>query len=117
MSLCLNKKIEAELRSIPGNNVEIIDIYCNYIFFSFFSSMCFVIVLQICCDCDEKNPQWASVSFGTFMCLECSGRHRALGVHISFVRSVTMDSWSDKQVPRNNFSVKLPYKICMCYIL
>lgn len=32
------------------------------------------------------------------MCLECSGRHRALGVHISFVRSVTMDSWSEKQV-------------------
>ena len=32
------------------------------------------------------------------MCLECSGRHRALGVHISFVRSVSMDSWSDKQI-------------------
>jgi hypothetical protein len=32
------------------------------------------------------------------MCLECSGRHRALGVHISFVRSVTMDSWTEKQV-------------------
>lgn len=32
------------------------------------------------------------------MCLECSGKHRALGVHISFVRSVTMDSWSDKQI-------------------
>jgi hypothetical protein len=32
------------------------------------------------------------------MCLECSGRHRGLGVHISFVRSVTMDSWTDKQI-------------------
>lgn len=32
------------------------------------------------------------------MCLECSGHHRGLGVHISFVRSVTMDSWTDKQV-------------------
>eukprot|EP01036_Dinobryon_divergens_P031117 gene31117-40465_t len=72
MSLCLNKKIEAELRAISGNNT--------------------------CCDCDEKNPQWASVSFGIFMCLECSGRHRALGVHISFVRSVSMDSWNDKQI-------------------
>ena len=32
------------------------------------------------------------------MCLECSGRHRALGVHISFVRSVSMDSWTEKQI-------------------
>ena len=29
---------------------------------------------------------------------ECSGRHRSLGVHISFVRSVTMDSWNERQI-------------------
>lgn len=51
-----------------------------------------------CVDCDAPYPQWATVSYGTFMCLECSGRHRGLGVHISFVRSVTMDSWTDKQI-------------------
>ncbi|EXB82157.1 ADP-ribosylation factor GTPase-activating protein AGD7 [Morus notabilis] len=55
---------------------------------------------KICVDCSQKNPPWASVSYGVFMCLECSGKHRDLGVHISFVRSITMDSWSEIQIKK-----------------
>lgn len=53
-----------------------------------------------CIDCPRRNPEWASVSLGVFVCLECSGQHRGLGTHISFVRSVRMDSWSDAQLAK-----------------
>ena len=57
-----------------------------------------------CIDCDRSKPEWASVTLGIFMCLECSGQHRSLGTHISFIRSVRMDSWSEKQIKRMKIS-------------
>jgi ADP-ribosylation factor GTPase-activating protein 1 len=69
---CMPEEEAKVVRALPGNNV--------------------------CADCSTRNPSWASVSHGSLVCLECSGKHRGLGVHISFVRSVDMDSWSEKQL-------------------
>lgn len=65
---------------------------------SFFASQFLIPDNKSCVDCGRKNAQWASVSYGIFLCIECSGIHRSLGVHLSFVRSCTMDAWSDREL-------------------
>jgi len=71
--------------------------------FPSFPSACLHLLQHIdgnhrCMDCGDLHPEWAAVSYGALLCLQCSGHHRSLGVHVSCVRSIFMDAWSLEQV-------------------
>lgn len=52
-----------------------------------------------CADCKRnKHPRWASWNLGIFICIRCSGIHRGMGTHISRVKSVDLDTWTDEQL-------------------
>ncbi|CBY13283.1 unnamed protein product [Oikopleura dioica] len=53
---------------------------------------------KYCADCKTKSPRWASWNLGIFMCIRCSGIHRGMGVHISKVKSVNLDTWTPEQM-------------------
>ncbi|KAM6903331.1 stromal membrane-associated protein 2 isoform 1-T1 [Lycodopsis pacificus] len=53
---------------------------------------------KFCADCECKGPRWASWNLGIFVCIRCAGIHRNLGVHISKVKSVNLDQWTQEQV-------------------
>ncbi|KAM0264447.1 hypothetical protein ACHAQJ_000638 [Trichoderma viride] len=72
---------------------------------------------DLCADCHARNPAWASWSvrypflypfvkgpllaihaLGVFLCMRCATIHRKLGTHISKVKSLSMDSWTNEQV-------------------
>lgn len=47
---------------------------------------------EICADCKVSNPNWASVTYGCFICVNCSIQHRQL--KHGRVKSVTLDRWT-----------------------
>ncbi|XP_077864513.1 arf-GAP with SH3 domain, ANK repeat and PH domain-containing protein 2-like [Saccoglossus kowalevskii] len=61
----LSQSIVKEIKLMPGNN--------------------------ICCDCSMPDPMWLSTNLGVLVCIECSGGHRDMGVHISRVQSLELD--------------------------
>lgn len=68
----LTESILREVRRLPGNDV--------------------------CCDCSSPDPQWLSTNLGIITCIECSGVHRDMGVHISRVQSLELDRLGTAQL-------------------
>ncbi|XP_045064145.1 arf-GAP with Rho-GAP domain, ANK repeat and PH domain-containing protein 1 isoform X2 [Coregonus clupeaformis] len=52
---------------------------------------------KVCADCGSANPEWASVNLLVVICEACAGQHRSLGIHVSKVRSLKLDSkvWTE----------------------
>uniref|UniRef100_A0A6V3JSM4 Arf-GAP with dual PH domain-containing protein 1 n=1 Tax=Lotharella globosa TaxID=91324 RepID=A0A6V3JSM4_9EUKA len=50
-----------------------------------------------CTDCGSDDVSWAVMNHGFFICVNCAGIHRGLGVHHSQVRSTELDikCWND----------------------
>uniref|UniRef100_A0A7N6FFY5 ArfGAP with SH3 domain, ankyrin repeat and PH domain 1a n=1 Tax=Anabas testudineus TaxID=64144 RepID=A0A7N6FFY5_ANATE len=61
----LTKSIIEEVLRTPGNNT--------------------------CCDCGAADPHWLSTNLGILTCIECSGNHRDMGVHVSRIQSLELD--------------------------
>ncbi|XP_075881231.1 arf-GAP with SH3 domain, ANK repeat and PH domain-containing protein 1 [Nelusetta ayraudi] len=73
----LARAITEDIRRMPGNNN--------------------------CCDCGAPDPEWLSTNLGILTCIECSGIHREMGVHVSRIQSLSLDSLgtSDLLLARN----------------
>ncbi|KAF6323094.1 ArfGAP with SH3 domain, ankyrin repeat and PH domain 1 [Rhinolophus ferrumequinum] len=65
---------------------------------------------DICCDCGSADPTWLSTNLGILTCIECSGIHREMGVHISRIQSLELDKLGTselllaKNVGNNSFN-------------
>ncbi|XP_059683188.1 arf-GAP with SH3 domain, ANK repeat and PH domain-containing protein 2-like [Gavia stellata] len=51
-----------------------------------------------CCDCSAPDPTWLSINLGILICIECSGIHREMGVHLSRIQSLSLDKLATSEL-------------------
>lgn len=67
-------------------------LFCNYLLVvKQWNSISFITSVII-------DATWLSTNFGIIVCIECSGIHRDLGVHISRIQSLTLDNVGTSQL-------------------
>ncbi|CAM9576733.1 unnamed protein product [Bubo scandiacus] len=45
-----------------------------------------------------SHPTWLSINLGILICIECSGIHREMGVHLSRIQSLSLDKLSTSEL-------------------
>lgn len=53
-----------------------------------------------CVDCGASSPDWTSLTYGVFLCINCCGHHRKLGTHISMCKSLKYDDIKNDELER-----------------
>lgn len=69
-----------------------------------------------CAECERSNPppEWASLNLGCVVCIDCSGVHRALGVHISKMRSLKLDDLEPEEYEVLEIVGKYGFRVMWC---
>jgi hypothetical protein len=53
---------------------------------------------QACIDCGSSETFFASITYGCFLCPSCGDAHQKLGKEVSFVKSLSAETWTVKQL-------------------
>ncbi|XP_027197446.2 ARF GTPase-activating protein GIT1 [Dermatophagoides pteronyssinus] len=54
--------------------------------------------IDVCADCSQINPTWASINHGTLLCDHCAIIHRSLGRIISQIKPINSNNWKSTQL-------------------
>jgi hypothetical protein len=52
---------------------------------------------ESCAECGSRDTSWVVLEYGALICIRCAGAHRALGTHISKVRSTELDEFNEDE--------------------